>query len=399
MNPSRQRSRTAILLVSLLTGLLFYLASLVVFGGTHMESSATGPLTLQFSISLPDVVTSRGFKIKDPPAQVKWSPDNNYVAIFGFTSSKLFLLDVNQQQLIDPNIHFRGAPPNIAWSADSSLLALNNVNVGLFRVADGKELGRRDNFRYGRCSTQPRQAGAFTADGRFLWVSCGPRGEQGSYRAAEKLAIPDLKIVDSVDADGIDPENQGFTYSDRIVVEGGRILLSSIFQSCSKSGRYKPLNCQPYAACLDLESKRHCFPSIALEQSTGARGLSDIQLVPNSPRLISFWTWGQEAPSGPDWMFEAYDFTGNWVRQFGARTEYENVPPREFVVTKECLVISSAGYLDGKSGRLLVWDANTGQLLQRMTTPFASDIAVSPDGQRLAAHVGLEIRVYSISKV
>ena len=170
-----------------------------------MASSMAEPLTLQFSIKLPDWTTPTGFKLPDAPAAMQWSPDNRYIAVFGYSSSKLFLLDVDQKQILDRNIYFRAGAPNIAWSADASLLALNNVNVGLYRVADGKELARRDKFRYGRCSTDPRQAGAFTADGRFLWVSCGANGQQGSYRAAEKLTVPDLELADSVDVEGVEP--------------------------------------------------------------------------------------------------------------------------------------------------------------------------------------------------
>jgi hypothetical protein len=199
-----------------------------------MESSkeAAQPLRLQFSIRLPDSISSTGFKLKNFPEAMQWSPDGRTLAILG--SGKLFLFDLEQKQIVDRDIEVKGGPQNIAWSADGSLLALGKINVRLFRVADGKELGRRDGIRYARCGTSPRQGAAFTADGRFLWVGCGARGERGGYRAAEKLTVPDLELADSVDVEATAPDYLSYTNYERIAVEDGRLRLSSILLSCQK---------------------------------------------------------------------------------------------------------------------------------------------------------------------
>ena len=364
-----------------------------------MASSTAEPLTLQFSIKLPDWTTPTGFKLPDAPAEMQWSPDGRYLAIFGFSSHKLFLLDVEQKQMIDRDIFFRGSAPSIAWSADGSLLALNNVNIGLFRVADGKELGRRDKFRYGRCGTNPRQAGVFTADGRFLWVACGARGERGSYRAAEKLTVPDLELADSVDVEGAAPDYTNYTDYERVVVEDGRIKLSNLLQSCEKQPNVAAPspNCQSYATCLDLQTKQPCFPSFAIQRSRSANYPYDLKLVPGSPHLITFWAWGQGLPPGPDPAFKIYDFAGNQVRQFGMRDEFKNIAPRHFVVMAAGFVIGTAGNLDdAKRGRLMVWNSNTGELLQDTSTAaFAGLIQISPNGRLVAVQIGLEIKIYS----
>lgn len=199
-------AKTAVLLRSF-SWLLLFAAIPGGCDGMEMASSAAEPLKLQFSVKLPDTE----FKSSDAPGVMQWSADSRYIAVYGYSSGKTFLFDVEQKQFLDRNISLRPGTPNIAWSADGSLLALTHLNVGLFRVADGKELGRRDNFRYRRCSSSPRQAGAFTADGRFLWVSCGADGGRGSYRAADKLTVPDLELADSVDAEGAGPDYTSFT--------------------------------------------------------------------------------------------------------------------------------------------------------------------------------------------
>ena len=167
---------------------------------------------MQFSLKLPDWAPSTGSKASTFPEGMKWSADGRTLAAYG-SSGKLLLFDIEQKQILDPNIYFRGGAPDIAWSPDGTLLALGKIDVGLFRVADGKELARRDKFRYGRCGTAPRQSVAFTADGRFLWVSCGARGERGRYRAAEKFSVPDLELVNGVDVDGVEPDHHSYTNS------------------------------------------------------------------------------------------------------------------------------------------------------------------------------------------
>lgn len=377
--------------------LLLCAAILGVSGAMETASSMAEPLKLQFSIKLPDWTTPTGFKLADAPAEMQWSPDNRYLAVYGYSSSKLFLLDVGQKQILDRNIYFKGSPPNIAWSADSSLLALNNIKVGLFRVADGKELGLRDKFRYRRCSTDPRQAGAFTADGRFLWVSCGASGEQGTYRAADKLTVPDLELADSVDVEGTGPDQISYSHHDCVFVEGGRMLLSSILLSCEKqpNGAKPSPNCQRYVACLDLQTKKPCFPSFVIERSRSAQYPYDLKFVPGNPHVVTFWAWAQEFPPGPDPAFKIHDFAGNQVRQFGLRDEFKDSAPRKFVVIGADFVVCTAGSFGTNRGRLMVWNARTGKLLQDTSTDFAGLLEVSPDGRLVAVQIGLEIKVYS----
>jgi hypothetical protein len=395
-------STTVTALGSLSIAVLLCAIFFVYRGGRETVSPAAWPLTTQFSITLPNDITSTGYKILDAPAGIQWSPDNRYLAISGFDSGKLYLLDVGQKQLIDRNVRFKGGPPNIAWSADSSLIALIHVDVALFQVADGKEVARRSKVRYGRCSSLPRQAGAFTANGRYLWVSCGARSQQGTYRAAEKLTVPDLEIADTADAEGVEPTNFNSTHSDRLVSADGKILLSSLLRACSgpPQPRTGMLTCYDYAACLDLEAKRPCFPSFPLDRSTVGRSATDFQLLPNSQQTVSLWSSKEELRNGPsDWAFEIHDIAGNRVRQFGAPNEVGNIPPRDFVVVSGGLVISSQSDLDRRRGGLTAWNANTGELLQSIATPPAWRLALSNDGHHLAVLTGLEVRIYSVSEI
>jgi WD40-like Beta Propeller Repeat len=367
-------------------------------------AAADSPLTEQFSVTLPkDVIISTGYKFWDAPAEIRWSPDSRYLAISGFQSGKLYLLDVRQRQLVDRNIRFKGGPPNIAWSADSSLIALINVDVALFQTVDGKEIARSSRLRYGPCaSPDPRQAGAFTADGRFLWVSCGARSQQGSYRAANKLAVPSLDIVDSVDVDAVEPESLHTTWNERIVVTDGTVLLSSRLSACSGPSRPRTgLACSHYASCFDLQAKRPCFPSFLLGRPADlARAAIDLQLLPDSQRIVSLWQSTNELRNGPsDLAFEFHDFAGERIRQFGSPSDTGNLPVRDFVVAARGLVVGSLDDIDRKRGGIIAWNANSGGVLQSIATPPAWRLALSSDGRHLAVLMGLEVRVYSVSQI
>jgi hypothetical protein len=372
-----------------------------VFRVMEMVSSANAPLKPQFSIKLPDWFTSTGFKASTFPEEMRWSPDGRTLAVYGSTG-KLFLLDVGQKQVSDSNIYFKGGAPDIAWSPDGSMVALGRINVGLFRVADGKELARRDQFRYGRCGTAPRQSVAFTADGRFLWVACGARGERGNYRAAEKFSVPDLELADSVDVEGAEPDHHNYTDYERIVVQDGRMLLTGTLVSCLKQNApvdFAPgvPNCQRFAVCHDLQTRQRCFPNFVIPRPSGANYPYDLKLVPGRPRLIVFSAWAQ-APAGPDPAFEIRDFAGNLVRQFGMRKEFDAIGPRRFVMTGAGFVIGTAGHhSDPKLGRLMMWNIDTGELLQNTRTLAASLIEISPDGRLVAVQIGSEISFYSIN--
>ena len=131
----KQTSSTVTVLASLLMGTLFVAAIFFIYGG-KAAALADWPLTEQFAVTLPDDITSAGHKILVAPAEIQWSPDNRYLAISGFDNGKLYLLNVEQKQLVYRNIYFKGGAPNIAWSADSSLIALIHVDVALFQTAD-----------------------------------------------------------------------------------------------------------------------------------------------------------------------------------------------------------------------------------------------------------------------
>src|ERR1700731_4541772 len=85
---------------SLLVQLFLSACTLSVFGGAEMVAGAVDPLKPQFSITLPDYSTPTGYKMPDPPASVQWSPDNRYLAVVGFNSGKVFLIDVEHRQVI-----------------------------------------------------------------------------------------------------------------------------------------------------------------------------------------------------------------------------------------------------------------------------------------------------------
>jgi hypothetical protein len=152
--------------------------------------------------------------------------------------------------------------------------------------------------------------------------------------------------------------------------------------------------------CLDLEAKRPCFPSFTLGRSTGGRSASEFLLLPNRQQTVSLWSSKEELRNGPlDWAFEVHDFAGDRIRQFGAPNEVGNNPPRDFVVSAGGLVVSSLDDLDRRRGGLMAWNANTGELLQSITTPPAGRLALSNDGRHLAVLMGLEVRIYSVSGI
>jgi hypothetical protein len=406
MRLSDQRAFAARALRALSRVLLLGLGLICALCGKDTAWAANEPLTLEFSIRLPDRTVPNGFKLVTSPGEFQWSPDSRQLAIYGSGAGKVFLLDIAQKKVVDNGILFNAGSPNIAWSPDSSLIAVASLHVGLFRVADGKELARREKLRY-QCSGNPRQAVAFTADGHFLWVGCGanaPGGKRAPYVAAEKLGVPDLETAKRVETDGIEPGKQNFSDSDRIVTDGGRLLLTSLLNSCEPKTDPTELGmrCRRYATCIDLEAaKKPCFAGVFLDTSPTTPYPNDLQLIPGKAEFVAFWHWRRDFTLGADPAFKMFNFSGRLIREFGFRDEFETVPPRHFAVARGGLVIGTACKIeDGfcKDGRLMVWNAETGQLLQRTILVGADLLALSPDGRRVAVKGGLEIKVYSIAQ-
>jgi hypothetical protein len=132
-------------------------------------------------------------------------------------------------------------------------------------------------------------------------------------------------------------------------------------------------------------------------RSPSASYLYDLKLVPGRPQVMTFWAWAQGFPLGPDPAFKTYDYAGNEVRQFGMRNEFK-MAPREFAVMRTGYVIGTAANLgDVKRGRLMLWNADDGKLLQDTSTDFASMIEISSDGRLVAVHIGPDVNIYSIN--
>ena len=148
-----------------------------------------------------------------------WSPDSQYVVAFTGGADPWFI-DVKEKSVkeLKTSVPFgsamRGDVRGIAWSRNGVLIATRgggvNGNIQLASFPEFKPLNSihsRDwKSRLPKCKTDPDTSDlVFTSDNQFLWIGCKGTNEQGRFTIAVKLSIPDLEVVDQVEAEL--PEN------------------------------------------------------------------------------------------------------------------------------------------------------------------------------------------------
>jgi WD40 repeat protein len=350
-------------------------------------ATAAEPLRFQFAIP-----------VGDYPVTLAWSPDGRYLAVALFNATKVVLLDVERREVVDRNIRWKITPPKIVWSPDSRLLALVGHDIQLISTTDGRQLASA-SIQRARCTANPGGPAAFTADGNFLWVSCGSRRQLQTFKAAYRYDVPTLAISREVNVAVPAPGLENTTFSDRMIESEGKVLLSSLIQSCP-AGRVPPDSnpCSYFTVCIDLQAHSPCFSPLKLETSNIERWPRDIRFLVSKNLVVSRWTPRMaQIRNGPsDFAFEVHDVDGNRLRRFGLHDERSDLDVDDFDVASDGRVFAAVTDLTRKGG-VAVWDSATGKLLQMLPTRPAQWPRLSPDGRRLAVGTRSEVRIYSVS--
>ncbi len=142
---------------------------------------------------------------------IVWSPDSRYaVAYVG--GAKPWLINTREKKVEETKtiIPFASDARASAWSPNGVLIATRGGGVaGSIQLVSFPEfmpinslLPRDWKSRLPKCKSDPETSHlTFTPDSQFLWIGCRGGNEQGTFTAAVKLSIPDLEIVDEVEAD------------------------------------------------------------------------------------------------------------------------------------------------------------------------------------------------------
>jgi WD40 repeat protein len=357
------------------------------------------------------LVYEKSIKSRLPPgSSVAWSPDNRQLAV-GFADGKLHVLDSNDgtDRVILSDIG--GA--SFAWSADGRTMAVHQSvlphGFRLLSVADAHEIGRwsvtQTELNDGRCPSTNMPM-MFTDDGKALWVTCrtSVRHVPVTFPIAVKHRLPDLSVEDRIELKTpIDGKAAVTHYS--LGRFGGNQSLTALI------GYHIPGKLRYFAYAFDLERKTELFPNFeaADDNRSGlSRPPQQVILLPDGTfALIHLapWTY-MKTGTVPDYtfdrLFEGYDtHTGQRTVAYGGPS---GAIPEAGVILEAALlpdgrsVVGLWSRAATREGGLVVFDARSGAVRQRIRFGQTFQLALSPNGRRAATITAQgELRIYRVN--
>ena len=364
------------------------LASLLLPGAARGETSE-GQQILIFEKSI---------QLNFSPLTVEWSPDNRHVAAKSFFDGKLHIIDSDDAKS-DRVILEAVGRASIAWSPDGQIVAVNQsepiYGIRLASVVDAREIGRRQLVppqKIDACLSASMPM-AFTDDGKGLWVTCGfaPRaGTQGvlaNFPIAEKYRLPDFSDEDRITLPS--------------AISGARVTASASSLARAKTGfalsaivEFRtPGVTRRFAYGFDVPSKTESFPHFEIVDDTRSdlsQFPSQIVMLPDKSfvliRLSTTVSAGPRADEKLDRLFEGYDaHTGQRTIAYGGMA---GTAPERGVISQVALLRDGRSIVGGwaraatQEGGMVVFDARTGTVHQRIRSSPNSLLALSPDGRR-----------------
>src|SRR5712671_6595913 len=343
-----------------------------------------------------------------PGSSVAWSPDNRQLAV-GFADGKLHVLDSNDgtDRVILANVG--GA--SFAWSADGRTIAVHQSVLSddfrLLSVADAREIGRwgitQRELNDGRCPSTSMPM-MFTDDGKALWVTCrtSVRHVPVTFPIAVKHRLPDFVVEDRIELKApIDGKAAVTHYS--LGHFGGNQSLTALI------GYHIPGKIRYFAYAFDFERKTELFPHFeAVDDNRSGLSRFPIQLLmlPDASfaliRYASFGASGSVKDKKLDRVFDGYDMRtserivgyggiGDATPEAGAIGEVALLPDGRSVVGLWSRVAP-------RERGLVVFDARSGAVRQRVRFGETYQLALSPNGRRVATITGQgEVRIYRVN--
>jgi WD40 repeat protein len=330
-----------------------------------------------------------------------WSPDSTTVAIEHTSiSSAVRFVDVANRRMIDGRAP--GAIVTIAWSPKGDIVAIASFQSVRFLTYPGLRLVgevKRKGASYGFNTTQANAI--FTEDGRYLWIGCDglnldPMNAKATTEmfAAVKIDVSAFEIVEHLSLAGAGLQKvTGWTGRIQKGPAGRIVSISDI--SAHDDG---PI--VRYFWGIDVES--------------GAALMNRMTVYSLPQRFLELY--GVEL-SPIDDLFAVSGLVreaaglveGTAQLVLGAFSDLSSVTilPENVYGLRQAIFSRNGRYLiggtthggeRGQPGELLVWHVESRRLIQRLSGHNVFWIALSPDGQTVAAASGTGIRIYGVEQ-
>jgi WD40 repeat protein len=357
------------------------------------------------------LVYEKSIQLKYAPQSMAWAPDNRHLAVKGFNDAKLHVIDTRDDTASDRIILDNVGNASIAWSPDGQTIAVHHRSGGfngiqLASVLNAQETARRVVGNDG-CLLAANPI-AFTHDGSALWLTCrfpmltAPE----TFPVAIKYRLPDLVADDPLVLQSPVADGKAVTFAYSLAHINNSLWLSAIIGYDVSGTR------RLFAYGFDLGRKAELFPHFepADDNRSGLfRYPNQLILVPDATYGLVRLSTGTRRPPGvstddtSDRLFDGYDLrTGQRLVTFGGN----NSQAPEAGVVGEVALLRDGRSLVGRwsraaarEGGLVIFDARTGTVHQRIRFGENLLLALSPDGGRLASLTRQnEIRLYQVGR-
>jgi hypothetical protein len=394
---------------STLPVLRFFLIIFACLSNPLASQAQSGPekppmLLPEFTMKLPQLISD-----------AVWSLDGRMLAAIPFAHPALQLISVDAQDRRKWGTPFPFQLISTAISPDNQLLAVHQPAHGLNRlwlysIADRREIARAE-LPVGGCSPSVSSTGglAFSLDGSALWVGCDiAKHVNGTYPAAVRLSLRDLQYQEHVNIAGIASSSLPHLRGGRFSVDQGKLFWTQIVTTYATGAQGSRIS-EQFVRAIDPSTQQEAFPPLKIRTDSGGRFPSLLRYAMVSPQhglAVVFRALIKREPplpvGTPDFAFETYDVhTGFLLAEFWSGTEQQDTDSGGQV--EHAALIPGSPYLVGaidasfnprKHGGLIVWDARTGGIVQRVPGRSAQRVSVSPDGKRIALFSGYELLMY-----
>jgi hypothetical protein len=334
------------------------------------------------------------------PLVAAWSPDSALLAVNQIGTGLIRIIDVKQRKLLDIFATPQAGLPSLAWSADKNTLAMvSPAKIWFINYPSMKRIGEtlRDSDH---CSFNNHGSAVFTNDNLSLWVGCQASSRKSVEIAAVKVDLKTLQVVDSVPlaapADGYVGAWSAQIFTD---TPGSISILasSSFWTKVGDSGENVLEN---YFSAFDADTKGTLVKNFKVKtfepgSAENRIGYVDRFLYSVTAKTIAVTTHDHKESKV---TIVDPDQVGNF------KVVSQQTDP--FIIGISRLTFSKKGkYLIGgvssgnvgeKFSKLVVWNVETGKLVQ--TEPFGNvhTFFLSADGLQLAVLSDRRVEFFSI---
>ena len=154
-------------------------------------------------------IAATSMKSAGGASAISWSQDSRYAVAF-IGDSRPWLIDVHDKKVVVPDkpVPFSSEAAAAAWSPNGQMIATRAhrhiIQLVSFPKFEGISSRTPSDWVWvvpncGRGSGRTHGL-AFTSDSQSLWIACETQNQRGKFTAAVKLSVPNLEVVDEVEA-------------------------------------------------------------------------------------------------------------------------------------------------------------------------------------------------------